>query len=86
MGRGFSIINTSDGGYIIVGSGQKDSESSKETQIIKLSSEGDLEWSKSYGDNQTGGYSIVETSEGDFVYSTRWGLCKISKLMVAACI
>jgi hypothetical protein len=79
MGRGFSIINTSDGGYIIVGSGQKDSESSKETQIIKLSSEGDLEWSKSYGDNQTGGYSIVETSEGDFVYSTRWGLCKISK-------
>jgi len=79
MGRGFSIINTSDGGYIIVGSGQKDSESSEETQIIKLSSEGDLEWSKSYGDNQTGGYSIVETSEGDFVYSTRWGLCKISK-------
>jgi len=79
MGRGFSIINTSDGGYIIVGSGQKDSESSEETQIIKLSSEGDLEWSKSYGDNQIGGYSIIETSDGDFVYSTRGGLCKISK-------
>ncbi|MEM7371376.1 MAG: T9SS type A sorting domain-containing protein [Bacteroidota bacterium] len=62
MGGGNSVIQTSDGGYLIVG------ENSVRTKVIKLSANGTREWVKEYGNGVSmSGKSVVENDKGYLV-------------------
>lgn len=69
-----SIEQTTDGGYIVVGSSRSndgDLTSNKgdaDVWILKLDSEGDLEWQKSYGGNdQDWAASVKQTTDGGYI-------------------
>lgn len=62
MGGGNSVIQTSDGGYLIVG------ENSVRTKVIKLSANGTREWVKEYDNGVSmSGKSVVENDKGYLV-------------------
>jgi len=66
--RGISIIQTSDGGYLTVGS--KDSRSAGELDLwlLKINSEGILEWEKTYGGTKNDwGYDVLQTDDGGYM-------------------
>ena len=66
-GGGNSIIKTSDGGYIVVGSTGHDA------LLLKFNSEDTLEWQRNFGRisqwgmESMGGNSIVQTSDGGYI-------------------
>lgn len=61
---GYSIINTTDGGYAIAGITDFGSSNS-DVLLIKTDAEGNLEWRKTFGTiRRDGAYSIIETSDG----------------------
>ena len=79
-GSGFdnarSIQQTSDGGYIVVGSTSSTdgdvsgNHGSADYWILKLNSTGNIEWKKSYGGNSTDiGFSIQQTNDGGYIMS-----------------
>ena len=65
-GTAFSIIQTIDGGYALLGSGDN-------FNFIKTDSEGNLEWSKFYCDSDVPfhGQSLIQTSDGGYAF-TGW--------------
>jgi len=70
--QGVSVQQTSDGGYIIVGEKQKTEfdyfGTDYDVYLIKTNSNGQVLWEKTYGGpNEDFGYSVQETSEGDFI-------------------
>jgi hypothetical protein len=56
---GYSVQQTSDGGYIVAG------ETHFQVYLIKTNALGDTLWSKTYGGNY--GYSVQQTSEGGYI-------------------
>jgi len=64
-----SIQQTTDGGYIVAGyTATSSGPGERDVWILKLSSEGDIEWQKTYGgDNDDGTSSIQQTSEGGYI-------------------
>ena len=71
-----SIQQTMDGGYIVAGETRTWGTSS-DIWVLKLSSEGDVEWQKAYGGNDVDeAHSIQQTYEGGYIVAgeTRtWG-------------
>jgi len=71
-GTGTQIANvarpTSDGGYIVVGyNASADNYSSRDVLLMKLNSDGTLDWAKTYGtDNSDAGYDVVVANDGGF--------------------
>lgn len=68
------IAQTQDGGYIIVGSQDKDGELYDEYNyniwLVKTDDQGELKWSKTYGGNNIEmGLSIDLTSDGGYIIS-----------------
>ena len=72
-----SIQQTMDGGYIVAGETRTWGTSSN-IWVLKLSSEGDVEWQKAYGGNDNDeAHSIQQTYEGGYIVAgeTRsWGV------------
>ena len=67
---GYSVQETQDGGYIIVGETDTYiSNSYKDVWLIKTDSVGDTVWTKIYGDEiyYDGGYSVQETQDGGYI-------------------
>jgi len=63
-----SIQQTSDGGYIVAGSTTPFSGAGAIFLVIKLSSAGDIEWQRTYGDSGNDeAYSIRQTSDGGYI-------------------
>lgn len=66
--RAYSIQQTSDGGYIVAGSTESFGEKNYDCLILKLHSDGSIDWQKSYGGN---GYdqarSIQQTLDGGYI-------------------
>jgi uncharacterized delta-60 repeat protein len=63
----YAIQETSDGGYIVAGCTQFGSLTS-DMWILKLTSEGDVEWQHIYGGTgDDKAYSVQETSEGGYI-------------------
>ena len=67
-----SIQQTSDGGYIVAGTssnlGEWGDTSIQYIWILKLSSEGDIEWQKTYGGNWGDSVSFIQqTGEGGYI-------------------
>lgn len=70
----YSVIQTSEGGYIVVGSSDSidgdntENEEGNHCWVIKLDSIGNIEWKKSYAFNETDiGKVIRQTSDGGFI-------------------
>jgi len=65
---GYSIEQTSDGGYIVAGVTWSYSYGGSDFAIYKLDSNGNKTWFKHYGGIQSDwGYSIQQTSDGDYI-------------------
>ena len=59
------IIQTSDGGYILVGSSESDTRNRDNIFVAKIDAKGGLEWQYLYGTPEDdGGYGIVEVKDG----------------------
>ena len=63
---GISVVQTNDGGYAIVGFTQP-SNGTQDVYLVKTDSNGDLQWSKTYGLNGNDcGMSIVKNNDGGY--------------------
>jgi len=61
----YSVQQTSDGGYIVTG---KTESLSNDFWVLKLSSDGSVEWQKSYGgSNNDRAYSVQQTSDDGYI-------------------
>jgi len=66
--RAYSIQQTSDGGYIVVGDTQSYTHGYTDIAIYKLNSSGNKIWFKHYGGSGWDyGYSIQQTSDGGYI-------------------
>ena len=67
--RGYCVEQTSDNGYIIVGSTQNLNNGIHDIYLIKTDQNGNKQWSQTYG-NVTGyeeGYSVQQTLDGGYI-------------------
>ncbi|MEO0211970.1 MAG: hypothetical protein ABIN66_08995 [candidate division WOR-3 bacterium] len=63
-----SIIQTSDGGYAILGSAYSSVTDSYDFLLIKLNQDGSINWARTYGGTGAEeGYSIIQTTDGGYV-------------------
>ncbi len=70
------VIQTTDGGYLVVGGAQSRSSSSQnEILVLKVSSTGSLEWVRWLGDTiyHDQAYSVKQTSDGGYIITGRTG-------------
>jgi hypothetical protein len=78
---GYSVQQTTDGGYIIVGSTIPDGGSFSYIYVIKTDTLGNEEWSKTFGGSTwNAGYSIQQTDDGGFIITGKtstFDLCLI---------
>ena len=65
--KGYSVQQTSDGGYIITGSTDSDENATEHIWLIKTDSQGNEEWSHVFGEDREVGYSVQQTTDGGFI-------------------
>ena len=66
--RGYSIINTIDGGFIIIGFTESFNNGNKDVWLIKTDSNGNEEWNQNIGtDRIDHGYYVQQTNDGGFI-------------------
>jgi len=64
----YSIQQTSDGGYIVAGSTRTFVDGGEDVWVLKLDSDGDIVWQKTYGGSGNDyAYSIQQTSDGGYI-------------------
>ncbi|MEO0179848.1 MAG: hypothetical protein ABIM74_04355 [candidate division WOR-3 bacterium] len=65
---GHSITGTSDGGFLVVGTTYSFGAGQNDILVLKVASDGALEWAKSFGTSgYEWGYSGIQLSGGDYV-------------------
>ncbi|ASJ02674.1 hypothetical protein A3L09_05075 [Thermococcus profundus] len=63
---GYSVQQTIDGGYIIVGTTVL--QGSDDVYLVKIDSKGNLEWEKRFeGDDNDGAYDVQQTPDGGYI-------------------
>ena len=68
--EGYSLVQTNDGGYLVVGYTLSYTNGGKDVALYKLDSNGNVEWNKHLGgSNDEEGYSICLTSDGGYLIS-----------------
>jgi hypothetical protein len=66
--EGYSIKQTSEGGYIISGHTKSFGAGGKDVLLIKADADGNQEWLKTYGGNfDDEGYSVLQTPDGGYL-------------------
>ena len=66
--RGYAVQQTSDGGYVIVGSSTSYGAGGSDLWILKVDASGEFSWSKTYGGQGNDvGKAIVQTSDGGYI-------------------
>jgi|GEM_PF-5500146 len=82
-----SVIQSSDGGYLITGATDGEGEENMELALVRLDADGNFEWAKKYprttkplGDYENTGVQLLETGSGEIVImgsselSGAWGI------------
>ncbi|HEX03730.1 MAG TPA: hypothetical protein ENH10_01045, partial [Bacteroidetes bacterium] len=65
---GKSVILTSDGGFAVTGFAASDSGSGGELLLLRTDSQGNLEWSRTYGSSDFDkGKEILQTADGGYI-------------------
>jgi outer membrane protein assembly factor BamB len=65
---GWSVYQTADGGYIIVGVTNSFGAGRNDVYIIKTDSNGNLQWSKTLGSSEDDvGFSVQQTDDGGYI-------------------
>ena len=65
---GYSIVEASDGGYVITGKTVPEPNASDDVYILKVNSNGEIIWGRSYGgDRPDGGNWVDRTSDGGYI-------------------
>src|SRR4030042_5820903 len=65
--EGYSILETSDGGYLVLG-GTASFGQNQDIYLIKINSDGDTLWTRLYGSSgYDAGSCIRETSDGGYI-------------------
>jgi hypothetical protein len=65
---GYSVAQTSDGGYIIAGETFSFGSGKDDVYLIKTDSKGNLIWQQTFGgSNDDWGYSVAQTSDGGYI-------------------
>ena len=72
--KAFSIIQTSEGGYLVAGITYLEDytifDSDADYYLLKLNADGGLEWEKTFGgDYLDEGYSVQQTSDGGYIFA-----------------
>jgi len=64
---GYSLIQTSDGGYAIAGTTYSFGAGREDVYVVKLDASGNLQWTKTIGgENWDAGRSLIQTSDGGY--------------------
>jgi len=64
---GYSLIQTSDGGYAIAGSTKSFGAGDEDVYVVKLDAKGNLQWTKTIGGPKDDwGKSLIQTSDGGY--------------------
>ena len=72
---GQSVQQTTDGGYIVVGSTYSYGSGGSDIYLIKTDSNGDSLWTKTYGENYLDkGYSVIQTIDGGYAIAGYLGM------------
>jgi hypothetical protein len=65
---GYSVCQTSDNGYIVTGSTMNWSIVGADVWLLKIDSNGDSLWTRTYGGTDAdGGFSVCQTSDGGYI-------------------
>jgi len=66
--RAYDVIETSDGGYVVVGESQEKDKYTSNAFVLKVKPNGEMEWSKDYGGKGNDAlYSVIETKDGGYL-------------------
>lgn len=79
----YDVIQTSDGGYIVIGEAHSSDGDvltggylGNNIWVLKLDVSGNIQWKRAYGgNNDDRGFTIVETPDGGFIFSSATNSC-----------
>jgi hypothetical protein len=74
---GYSIIQTTDGGYAVAGSTTSFGAGNEDVYVVKLNGSGNIQWTRTIGGSgEEEGFSIIQTTDGGYAvagYTSSFG-------------